>query len=737
MYVGRPVPRTDAREKATGELKYLTDLTFPGMLHGRVKRADHPHALIKGIDTTAARALPGVVAVLTHEDVPGQNGFGIVIPDQPVLCGDKVRYLGDALALVAAETPEAAARTLELIRVEYAPLPVVDDPRRAMGLFRDSDVAFPEGLLVHQSGNVLQHNLVVNGDVDRGLAEVDLIIENRFVTSRQMHSFIETEGGVATIDEDEEITIYAGSQHSYRDQLQIARTLGIPPKKIRVVSNPTGGGFGGKDEIVVQIHLALLTYHTRRPVKIWLSREESVRVGVKRTPEFLAYRTGVRRDGTLVANRVDIVADTGAYATLGGPVTSLSVGHCCGPYRVPNVRIENHCVYTNNGVSGAMRGFGVNQVTFAMETQMDIIARELGIDPVELRKRNALRRGDDNPLGFRMSASVGAMKVLEAAEKTDLWLHREERKAGARYPWLKRGVGFAMALQGNGLGAGRPDYGAATIRLEEDGTFTVGVSCPEIGQGNSTAYAQIAADALGCPLGAVRVITGDTGRTADSGSTSASRGVYTGGNAIILAAREIRQRLAEPGLSPEARSSFVWPAAEREIEGAPGLPEIIYSYAAAIALVEVDTLTGRVQVLEAVTVPEAGKVINPLGIEGQAGGGAAMGLGYALTEEVLMSEGRYRNWNFSTYILPTALDVPAHETVVVEELEETGPFGAKGAGEVVCVPITPAITNAIYDAVGVRITELPATAERVHALLKAAGDAALSKQTGGPVASIQ
>ncbi|MCL5039064.1 MAG: molybdopterin-dependent oxidoreductase [Firmicutes bacterium] len=747
-YVGKPIPRVDAREKATGAARYMTDLAFPGMLWAKVKRSDYPHALIKGIDVSKARTWPGVVAVLTWPDVPGYNGFGIVVPDQPVLCRDRVRFLGDAIALVAAQTEEAATKAAELITVEYEPLPVLEDPRAALK---------PGAVQIHAGGNTHQHNLVTQGDVEKGFGEADLIIENYYVTPRQMHAFLETEGGVATADPDGGITVYAGSQHSYRDQLQIARALDLNPRLIRVVSNPTGGGFGGKDEIVVQIHLALLAHHTRRPVKLWLSREESVRAGIKRHREFLYYRTGVKKDGILVANEVKIFADTGAYATLGGPVVSLSVGHACGPYRIPHVRLESFCVYTNNGISGAFRGFGVNQVTFAMETQMDILAHQLGMDPLELRLKNALRQGDLNPLGFRMDTSVGAIPSLTAVGGSELWKNRWAKKAEATLPWKRRGVGIATALQGNGLGAGRPDYGGALLRLLPGGTYEVGISCPEIGQGNTTAYAQMAAETLECSIERIRVYTGDTRKAVDSGSTSASRSVYTGGNSILAGAPTLKERLRKAaagllglpeddleffpeglrgkstsrsatleevaremdrlGLSREVKSTFLWPAAEREIEGAPGLPEIIYAYNTQIALVEVDTLTGQTRVLEVVSVPETGRVINPQGLEGQADGGAVMGMGYALMEDIIMEGGYYKNTNFSTYILPTALDAPGHVTVMVEESEATGPFGAKGVGEVVCVPVTPAITNAIYDAVGVRVTKIPVTAEEAYRAL--------------------
>lgn len=729
-WVGKPVPRVDAEAKVTGRLKYLTDLDRPGMLHGRVKRSDYPHAVIKNIDVSAARGLPGVAAVLTAGDVPGQNGFGIVVPDQPVLCRDKVRYLGDAVALVAAETPEAAAKALDLIRVEYEPLPVVDDPIEAL----------KEGApKVHEKGNLHSSARVNRGDVEKAFAEAGLIIENVYRSPRQMHTFLETEGGMAEIDGDGNITVWAGGQHPYRDQLQVARALGYNPKKIRIVNNPLGGAFGGKDEITVQIHLALLALHTKRPVKLWLSREESVVSGWKRHPMAVFYKTAFKRDGTLLANEVKIYGDTGAYASLGGPVVNLAIEHCCGPYRVPHHRAEGYCVYTNNGVAGAFRGFGANQVIFAMETQLDIAAEKLGIDRLEIRKMNALRRGDVAALGHTMKASVGVLATLEAAEKSELWQRREELKRNVAAPWKKRGIGVASELHGTGLGAGLPDYGAARIVLESDGTFTVKVSCPEIGQGNTTAYAQMAAEALGCELARVRVQTGDTDLTPDSGTSTASRSIYTGGNAIVAAAEKMKAKLVsvaterleasiddlaryvyDRGLDPAAVGSFVWPTAGVSIEGAFGLPHLIYTYITQVALVEVDTLTGRVEVVEAFTALDAGKVINLQGIEGQADGGAAMGTGYALMEDTIIEGGRFKTKNLSTYIIPTALDIPKHESKMVEVLEETGPYGAKGVGEAVCVPITPAITNAVHDAVGVWISHIPATPERVHRLIQRA-----------------
>lgn len=762
-WVGARVCRIDAVDKVTGRLKFMSDLSFPGMLWGAVLRSAHPHALIKKIDTSKAEAIDGVVAVLTHKDVPGLNGFGIVIPDQPVLCFDKVRYMGDAVALVAATSKEKASEALRAIEVEYEPLPVVDDPEEAM---------LESSPRVHADGNIHHHIKVERGDVDAAFREAAVVVENTYYTPRQMHAFMETESGVATIDEDGNITVWCGSQHPFRDQLQIARALGMNPRKIQVVSTPTGGAFGGKDEITVQIYLALLALRTGRPVKIVLSREESVVAGMKRHPMKIRMKTAAAADGTLLANEVRVVADTGAYASLGGPVVNLAIEHSCGAYRMPNVRLEGFCVYTNNGLAGAFRGFGANQVIFALETQIDMIAERLGMDRLEFRRKNALRQGDVAALGHTMTASVGAVATLDAASRCEIWVRREELKARPSAPHKKRGVGIATELHGCGLGVGLPDYGAATIELLPDGRFAVGVSCPEIGQGNTTAFAQMAADSLGCSVEDIVMVSGDSRYTLDSGTSTASRSVYTGGNAIRCAAARMREAIADvaaealgapreeiafgrgsvevrscpageatrsagrlsfreiaciaesKGRRLKAEGDFIWPVADRGVEGYFGLPHLIYSYITQVALVEVNTLTGEVEVLRAVSIPDPGKAINPVGIEAQSEGGVVMGMGYALMEHTVIEQGITKTPNFSTYIIPTSVDAPEIETVIVEELEPSGPFGAKGIGEAVCVPITPAITNAIHDATGIWITHIPATAERVYM--------ALRKQTGEP-----
>jgi xanthine dehydrogenase D subunit len=752
-YIGKPIPRVDAAEKATGHIKYMSDLSFPNMLWGKIVRSKYQHAKIKKIDISKAEKLPGVVTVATWKDIPGLNGFGIVIPDQPVLCEDKVRYIGDAVVAIAAETKEVAEKAAELVEIEYEPLPLVDDPIKAVS--EDS----PK---VHDGGNVHLHTKIVRGDVEEGFKEADLIVEHTYYTSRQEHAFLETESGVAKLEEDGTLTVYAGSQYPQRDQIQLSRCLALNPRKIRVVSYPVGGAFGGKDELTIQPILGLLALKTKRPVKIVLSREESIISYWKRHPMILKYKTGVKKDGTLVANKAEIYADTGAYASLGGPVLNLAVEHACGPYRVPNVYIDGYCVYTNNGVAGAFRGFGVPQSTFAMETQMDIIAEKLQMDPIELRRKNALRRGDTAPIGNKLTSSVGTIAVLDGIKETDIWKNKDKlEKTDPKKPWIKRGIGIALTYQGTGLGIGLPDYGGAILTFRADGGFTVGVGIVDYGQGTGTSYAQIVAEAMKCPVEKVRVILGDTDLTEDSGPTSASRGVYTGGRASIIAANKMMKILKEKAAKildvteealiaengafiikdypetrltyeqlalelikteshlPQTEGYFLMPIANIKIKDAFGLPHHIFAYSAHLAKVEVNILTGQTKVIEGAEVVDGGIVINRQGYEAQVEGGYVMGLGYGLTEDVKIEKGIFRTVNFSTYIIPTAKDAPKRiQTIPVYNPEETGPYEAKGIAETVMGATAPAIANAIHNATGIRIFKIPATSELVYNLLK-------------------
>lgn len=749
-WVGKDVTKPDAIDKATGRAKYYSDLHLKDMLYGRVLRANRPHAIIKRIDSSRALALRGVVAVLTYKDIQGTNRYGIVTPDQPVLCEDKVRYEGDAVALVAAEDPETAERTLSLIDVEYEPLPVVSDAVEAIR---------PDSPRVHEAGNIYRHAHIRNGDVESAFRKCAVVVENTYRTGRQMHMFLETEAGVGFLDENGNVVLHVGGQSPYRDQLQIARALGIPREKIRVVSSIVGGAFGGKDEVTVQIQLALLALKTRRPVKMVLSREESGISGLKRHPVIVTVKTGVLSDGKLLANQVKIVSDTGAYASLGGTILDVSMETCCGPYNIPNIDIDAYCVYTNNGFSGAFRGFGGPQVQFAMESQMDIIAEKLNIDRLEIRKRNVIHEDEVSSFGVKIPGSIGISQTLEVASKSDLWTQKDVLKSKPSEPWCKRGLGIACAVKGFTFGA-LPDFGAASVTLNQDGSFTVGVSCPDMGQGNMTAYAQIAAEELRCGFEDVHVAIADTALGPDTGSSSASRSVYVGGNAIIRAAQKMRallisyaaETLGVPksglecqdgavvatgdskrrseyasvakhanlgGKEVRVEAGFEVPRFERPVEGSIEIPHWAFMYATAIALVEVDTLTGSTKVLRFLVVPDAGKVINPQNLRGQCEGAIVQGLGYALMEDAIIQDGRIKTPNFTTYLIPTIKDSPDIEVVPVETFEKSGPFGAKGVGEIALIPVAPAIANAIYDAVGVRSFTLPMTAERVFKSLRA------------------
>lgn len=758
-WIGRPIPRGDAVGKVTGRTKFFSDLSLPGMLWGEVLRSRYPHAIIANIDVSSAKKLPGVLATLTYEDVPGLNGFGIVIPDQPVLCQDKVRFGGDALALVAAETREIAEKALSLIHVDYEPLPLVTNPEEAMK---------PDAPRVHSKGNVLRHAHVQVGDVEKGLEPAELVLENTYVTGRQMHMFLEPEAGVGLIDESDNVVLYVGGQAPYRDQMQVARALGIPRERIRIISTPVGGAFGGKEEITVQIHLALLALTTRRPVKMVWSREESGAAGLKRHPMKITVKTGVAADGTLLANKVTIVSDTGAYASLGPTVLDVAMENCCGPYRIPNVEIDGYCVYTNNPVSGAFRGFGAPQANFAMESQMDLLAGRLGLDPVEIRRKNVLRPGDIGPFGNRVTGSIGVHEALERLASSELWKQRTRLKRTTN-PWTKRGVGVSLAVKGCGFGA-LPDFAAASMEITAEGNFHVSVSCPEIGQGNTTAYVSIAAEALGCHIDRVRIVSADTEMAPDTGTSSASRSLYAGGKAIMAACEkmknllvmaagqtlsaspseievageslvvrgknlvielsELGRRMHGHGMQTKVEAGFVVPRVETPVSGTIEIPHLVYMYGALAILVEVDTLTGAAKVLRADIYPDAGRVINPQGLEGQCEGAFVQGLGFALMEDTLVEEGRVKTPNFTTYMIPTAGDVPEIRVYPVGTPEASGPYGAKGVGELALVPVASAVVNAIHDAVGIRLFRIPATPERVLEELAEAGLWPLAQPNG-------
>ena len=750
-FVGQAIPRIDARDKVTGRTRYPTDYYLDDMLWAKALYSNYAHARIKGINVEKARSIPGVAIILTHRDIPGHNGFGYVNPNWPVLCDTRVRYRGDALALIAAVDEETADRARELIEVEYQPLPVVDTPNAAL----QTDAPH-----LHESGNILYHNELRYRNVEEGLADSDLILEQIYHTPGQEHAFLETEGGIAEFDRKTGVlTVWCCGQYAFGDQFQIARVLKLDPEKIRIICPPTGGAFGGKTTITVQIHLALLAFYTGRPVRLHRSREESIRVNVKRHEMEMVYRLGASREGRLKAVDVDIISNGGAYDSLSVPVFNIALQAAPGPYRYEHGRFRGKVVYTNGAMGGAFRGFGTIQPTFALEQEMDKLAERLGMDPLELRLANALERGDQSALGVKLPDNVAIKETLLAARESELWKNREEikRELDHSRPGRKHGVGIACAWMSIGMGPGRPDVCNVEVELSGKGEVILRTGAIEIGQGNLTAYSQMLAEALECDFELIRVVNGDTFLTPDAGTVTASRSILMNGNAILDAVERLRPKLIEAASGylglPEEKLIYR-DGAVREMGGAgravsltelaiaasangnslsvkgssimkalprdfgTGIPSYYFIYITNLALIGVDPETGEVEVVRFLSIPDVGRAINRAGVEGQCEGAVVQGLGFSLLENLVVEEGEIRNHGFNTYIIPTALDVPDQMVRIVEVPEETGPFGAKGMGEAPICAVAPAIANAIHDAIGVRFNRLPITPEMIVEKIK-------------------
>jgi len=744
--IGEPVPRPDARAKVTGGAMFAADLYFQNMLHARVLRSAYPHARIRRIDTSRAHALPGVIAVLTANDIPGARTHGTIRADWPTLCWDKVRYTGDALALVAAETEAIAEQALSLIEADYEPLPGVFSPQQA--LRRDAP-------LVHEDtpGNLLKHIQVRKGDAATGFAQADVIIEQEYHTPFIEHAYLEPEAGIAVPEPDGRVTVYVGSQIPFEDRRQVAEALAVPEEKVHIVQTAVGGAFGGKEDITVQIPTALLARATGRPVKLVFSREESMRVHPKRHATTIRLKVGATWDGRLTAVQAAIWGDAGAYASLSEPVMTRTATHVSGPYQVPNVKIDCYAVYTNNPPAGAMRGFGVPQAIFAIESTMDILVGKLDLHPLELRRRNALRIGAVTASGQLLRESVGLLETMDRVEAAVRELGEEVLAPSGQDK--RRGWGFACCLKNVGLGGGLPDTAGAAVDVTDDAGAVVRIGAAEVGQGLVGIAAQIAAEVLGVPYERVQVVVGDTDRTLDGGPTVASRQTFVTGNAVRHAALKVREQLAATVakaldvppdvlafatgrvMSPDGRKVSLEEAialARREGRplsaqhvyqpptttplGEPGDDHFAYGFATQAALVEVDTRTSKVEVLKVIAAHDVGRAINPQAIAGQLEGGVAMGMGFALSEELKVKAGIVENADLARYRIPRVGQVPEVMPIIVEAKTAEGPFGAKGVGEITSIPTAPAIINAIYAAIQVRITELPATAEKIQAVLK-------------------
>ena len=734
MIVGQRIPRPDAPDKVTGAALYVEDLDFAGSLVGRVLRSPHAHARVARLDVSRARGLPGVSAVLTARDIPGQNLIPLIQPDWPVLAAEFVRHVGEGVALVAAETREAAEAALAAVVIEYEPLAPLLDMEQALA-----------------SGEVMAHWKIRRGDAAVALSRGDLVVvEGTYHTPYQEHAYIEPNGMIGVPDGQGGVVVYGSMQCPFYVQKAVASALGCELNKARIVQTVTGGGFGGKEDApsAPGAQVALLAQATGRPVRLILTREEDMAVMSKRHPGRVRMRTGATRDGELVAVDVDYLLDGGAYATLSPVVLFRGTVHAAGPYRVPNVKVDSRVVRTHKVPCGAFRGFGEPQVVFACESQMDLLAERLGMDPLELRRRNALRKGDETVTGHKVTESVGFEEVLTKVAQSAEWESKRASYA-ASSGVVRKGIGLAACYYGVGLGAmGKHlNPAGANVVVHGDGSVTVAVGTTEIGQGMVTVLTQIAAEALGCPVELVRVVEADTSRVPDSGPTVASRTTVMSGNAIRDAAAKIRAAMepviADSGLSWKdavamcvqkqvglaAHGWAVPPATTFDLLTGQGEAYICYSFSANIVEVEVDTETGETRVLRVHSGHDTGRVINPTTGEGQVEGGVVQGLGYALVEEHATKDGRILNDQFSTYIIPTTLDTPEIRSILVEAEFPWGPYGAKGLGETPIIAVAPAVTNAIHHAVGVRLSEIPATPERVWAALRAKAASPTTEQT--------
>jgi selenium-dependent xanthine dehydrogenase len=695
--VGESARRIDGVPKVTGSLTYGSDLRADDMLWGVTVRSRHASARIRSIDTSAARRSPGVAAVLLAEDVPGKRTFGLEYSDQPVLAADIVRYEGEPVALVAAESLEQGRQAAALVEVEYEPLPVVADMEDALR---------PDAPQVHEFGNVLRHVHVAHGDPAE--TEADVWVEGYYETAMQDQAALGPEGGLAVPAEDGGVDLHASSQWLHSDRPQIARCLDLPEEKVRVTLAGVGGAFGSREDIHVQIHASLLALHTGRPVKMSYGREESFHCHVHRHPSRTWIRYGATRDGRLVAADVRILLDGGAYASSSPAVLANASTFAAGPYEIPNARIEGTVVYTNNPPCGAMRGFGAPQVCFAYESAMDDLAAELGIDPVELRLKNALRTGSVLPTGQVLTGSAPVREVIERCAAIPLPEAERERDR----PWIRRGVGFAVGFKNIAYSEGFDDAAEATVTLRAgpDGPVAeVRTAAVDYGQGLYTVIAQIVRTELG--VEDVLVQPPDT-RVGSAGSTSASRQTTMTGSAVHAACRAIRDELSARGgdlsRGPVTRTSeYHHRPTETFDERGQGNIHVFYSFAAERAVVEVDEELGLARVVHVAAAQDAGRVVNPQGAEGQVEGGTAIGLGLALMEKVQVEDGIVRNASFTDYLIPTILDVPPVTSVFVEEPEPGTAYGVKGIGELSTVAATPAIVAALRAATGRKLNRAP------------------------------
>lgn len=760
MFVGQDIPRVDGVEKVTGQAVYGVDLKMSGMLYGKVLRSPFPHARVVHIDASKAARLVGVKAIVTGKEFP-QQPYGTDIKDSYFLAVDKVRYQGEPVAVVAATSEELAAEAASLIEVEYEELDAVFAPLRAME---------PDAPLVHQdlasyhhgpsvnpiSGtNICNHFRLLHGDIEQGFNDADLVLENSYRFHKAQHCHMEPHAALARAEASGRITIWACTQAPYRQRAELAECLGIPFNKVRVIASRCGGGFGAKGSLKLEPLVALLSLKSNyRPVKMTMTREEEFMASVARHPALVEMKTGVKKDGRLTASRVRMIWDTGAYSEK-GEVVSRNAGYSAGgPYQIPHVQVDSYCVYTNTLTCGAFRGFGMPQVSWALEQQIDVLAEELNIDPVQMRQINGAEDGSVSATG-EVLRSVGFKDTLNKASRAIAW---QEKPSGSY-----RGKGIASCHKNTATGTSS----SAFVKVDEDGTVSVMTSACEIGQGSNTILAQMVAEELGLPLEAVTLVDPDTDITPFDFGTVSSRITFFTGNAVLIAVEEAKERLLELAAQKlEANPKDLRMAEGRVyVEGSPqrglslkeifepsrrhGLrrgyvlgrgsytpagdvlpdpetgqsprPTAFWMYATHAAEVEVDPETGEVKLTKVTAAHDVGRAINPASCNGQIQGSLGFGIFAALAEELVTHQGKVINPSFLDYQIPTSLDLPEMVIDLVEVAHPDGPYGAKGLADAAVAPTAPAIANAIFNATGIRIYDTPISSEKVFLALREKG----------------
>ncbi len=729
--ISESMKRIDARGKVTGETPYPGDIDIEGQLWMRIKFSERAHARVARIDVSQAEALPGVIRVFTSQDVP-VNEYGLVMKDQPVLCGpdgdkagtDVVRCYMDMVATVVAETDDIARRALDLIQVEYEDLPAVFDPEDAMAA--SAPQLHPE----HPQNLVTQYR-IRRGDMAAGWAAADVVVEGEYETTWQEHAYLQPEAGLSYIDEEDRVTVVVAGQWTHEDQEQIYHALNLPPAEVRVIYPAIGGAFGGREDMSVQIVLALASWKLRRPVKIQWNREESILYHHKRHPIKVRAKWGAARSGKLTAVQAEVIGDAGAYNYTSNKVLGNAHLTVSGPYEIPNVHIDTYTVYTNNIPSGAFRGFGAPQALLAAEGQMNRLAAALDIDPLQIRLINSIREGSIGTVDTPFPAGVTMPEVFEACGKESWWQEtgagwRLQKPAQPADASKRRGRGLAGGFKNVGFSFGFPEHCWAGIELQGNAEIEAVIlyhAGADVGQGAHTALSQMAADAVGLPFDKVRIVASDTATSGSSGSASASRLSFMSGNAIRGAAEiALRKWLEE---ERPAKGEFMYhppPTTAFDPQTGKAEPNFAYGYVAEAVEVEVDIETGQVLLIDVVCANDVGKVINPQQLEGQIEGAIVQAQGYALMEYLVSREGKILNPYLSTYLIPTSLDVPPRiKSVVLENPDPLGPWGVRGMAEMPFLPLAPAIAAAIYDATGVWVDSQPFLAQKVVKALRQHG----------------